>query len=182
MKILVVYYSQTGNTEKVARVISEEVSKNHEVHLKKTNEITADSLNNYDLVFLGSPCHDSDLATPAKRLLNAIPNSPKFKLAGFFTHATYTSGESQSQNVLFNRWASRCITSFHEVSKEKQIAFKGYFNCQGAPSPPIKEFIRREIVTSPDAWEEYITEVTKHPTSEDLQKAKKFARKILSQV
>jgi len=180
--VLVVYYSETGNTRKVAGAIYEEVSTEHEAELKRVEEITVDSLDDYDLVFLGSACHSADLARPAKRILNAIPKSPRFKLAGFFTHATYTSGESQSQNALFNRWASKCVTSFQEVSKEKQINFKGYFNCQGAPSPPIQEFIRREIVKSPDEWEEYIKEVMKHPTSEDLKKAREFARKILSQV
>lgn len=180
--MLVVYYSETDNTKKVAGAIYEEASKEHEADLKRVEEITVDVLNDYDMVFLGSACHSADLARPAKRILNAIPKSPRFKLAGFFTHATYTSGESQNQNVLFNRWASKCITSFQEVSKEKQIDFKGYFDCQGAPSPPIQQFIRRKIVTSPNAWEEYIKKVMKHPTSEDLKKAKEFARKTLSQV
>lgn len=92
MKVLVVYYSETGNTEKVARAICEELSREHEAHLKAINEVNADSLNNYDLVFLGSACHNADLSAPAKRLLNAFPDSPKFKLAGFFTHATYALG------------------------------------------------------------------------------------------
>ena len=182
MKVLVVYYSETGNTEKVARAIAEEVSRDHQVHLKKVNEVTACSLSNYDLVFLGSACHDADLTTPFKGLLDAIPNSPKFKLAGFFTHATYTPGGRENQNILFKRWASKCVTSFREVSRDKQIDFKGYYNCQGAPSPPLQDFIRREIITTPDEWEEYIQEVVMHPTSEDLEKAKEFARNILSQL
>lgn len=182
MKVLVACYTETGNTEKIARAIYEEASKEHEADLKRVEEITVDVLGDYDLVFLGSACHSSDLARPAKRILNAIPKSPRFQLAGFFTHATYPSGQSQSQNLLFVRWASKCVTSFQEVSKERQIDFRGYFSCQGAPSPPIQEFIGREVVTSPGAWEEYLKEVMKHPTPEDLKKAKEFARKILSQV
>jgi len=181
VKVLVVYYSETGNTEKVARAIADEVSRDHQVHLKKLNEVTAGSLSNYDLVFLGSACHDADLTTPVKGLLEAIPNAPKFKLAGFFTHATYTLGGTKNQNIMFKRWASKCVTSFQEANREKQIDFKGYYNCQGAPSPPLQDFIRREIVTAPDEWEEYIKDVMKHPTSEDLQKAKEFAREILQE-
>jgi len=181
MRVLVAYYSETGNTEKVARAIYEEASEEHEADLKRVDEITTDTLNEYDVVFLGSACHSTDLASPAKRILVALPNSPRFKLAGFFTHATYTSKGSGSQHMLFNRWVSNCIMSFQEVSKEKQIDFKGYFSCQGAPSPPIQDFIKREIVTSPDKWKEYIEEVMKHPTPEDLQKAGEFTRKILSQ-
>jgi len=99
--------------------------------------------------------------------------SARIKLAGFFTHATSSEG--------FNRWASKCASSFQKTSKEKKIDFEGYYNCQGALSPPIQEFIKREIVTSADEWEEYIKEVMKHPTPEDLQKAREFARDILSQ-
>ena len=91
MKVLVAYYSETGNTEKIAKAIYEEASKKHEAHLKRIQDITADTLNNYDLVFLGSACHSSDLAVPVKKLLKALPESPKFKLAGFFTHSTYMS-------------------------------------------------------------------------------------------
>ena len=171
MKVLIAYYSETGNTERIARAIYDEVSMKHNTDLKRVDEITVDTLSDYDFVFLGSACHSTDLASPVKRILDAIPNSPKFKLAGFFTQATSSGG--------FNRWASRCISSFQETSKEKRIDFKGYYNCQGFPSPPIQEFIKRAIVTSPDAWKEYIKEVMKHPTLKDLQKAKEFATKIL---
>lgn len=173
MKVLVAYYSETGNTEMVARAIYDEVSLKHNADLKRVDEITIDILSNYDLVFLGSACHSSDLASPAKRILDAIPNSPKFKLAGFFTHATSPGG--------FDRWASKCISSFQETSKEKRIDFKGYYNCQGAPSPPIQEFIKREVNIPAGEREAYFGEVRKHPTTEDLQKAKEFARKTLSQ-
>ena len=182
MKVLVAYYSETGNTEKIAKAIYDEVSMRRRADLKRVEEITADIFNDYDFVFLGSACHSSDLANPAKRILSSVSDSPNFKLAGFFTHATYpAANHNKDRNLLFNKWAAKCITSLHEVSKEKQIDYKGYFNCQGAPSPPLQEFIRREIVTAPDAWEEYIEEVMKHPTPEDLEKAKEFARKTLLQ-
>jgi len=181
MKILVAFYSETGNTEKIARALYEEISQEHEVHLKKINEVTSDAFRLYDIIFLGSACHSADLAIPVKKILEAIPNSPKSKLAGFFTHATYPPKRSQPQQTSFNKWAGKCVESFQHVSKEKQIDFKGYFNCQGAPSPPIQEFIKREIITSPDEWKEYIEEVMKHPTPEDLQKAREFVRRVLSQ-
>ena len=53
MKILVVYYSETGNTAKVAGAIHEAVSsRGHQTHLKAAGEVTADALGDYDLVFL----------------------------------------------------------------------------------------------------------------------------------
>ena len=180
MKVLVAYYSETGNTEKIARAIYEEASEKHETHLKKIKEVTVDTLNDYDLVFLGSACHSTDLVAAVKRILDALPKSPKFKLAGFFTHATYPPEHSAQARALFNEWAGKCIVSFEKASKEKQICFKGYYNCQGVPSPPIQEFIKKEILVSAAEWEEYFEEVRKHPSIEDLQKAKEFAREVLS--
>lgn len=174
LRVLVVYYSETKNTEKVADAIYNEVSKKHKAFLKKVEDVTADSLNDYDVVFLGSACHGGDLAPPAKTLLNAIPRSPKFKLAGFFTHSCPTQEHSES----FNRWASKCVTSFEEVSKEKKIDFRGYYNCRGAPSPPIQEFIRKAAIRSDDSANEYIKDALKHPSPEDLRNAEEFARKV----
>ncbi len=40
MNILVTYFSQTGNTEKIAKAICEEAGTAHHVELKKLEEIT----------------------------------------------------------------------------------------------------------------------------------------------
>jgi flavodoxin I len=180
LKVLVAYYSETGNTEKIARAIYEEASKDHESDLKKIKEVTADTLNSYDLVFLGSACHSADLAAPVKRILEALPKSPKFKLAGFFTHSVPCPEGNARTRDLFNRWAGKCIVSFEKVSKEKPIDFKGYFNCQGVPSPPIQEFIKNEVIVSADEWQVYMKEVREHPSVENLRRAKEFAREVLS--
>ncbi len=179
MRVLIVYYSETKNTEKVAKAIYNEVSKEHEALLKKADEVDAGSLNDYDLVFLGSACHGGDLALPMKTLLNAIPRSPKFKLAGFFTHSCPTQEHSTDS---FNRWASKCVASFEEASRERKIDFRGYYNCRGAPSPPIQEFIHKAAFRSDDSAREYIKDALKHPSPEDLQNAEEFARKVLSNI
>ena len=180
MNILIAYFSQTGNTAKVARAIYEEVlSQGHKVHLKKIAEITSNSLNAYDLVFLGSACHDTDLAKPVKRVLEGVASLPPFKLAGFVTHATYTPEGGKREREVYEEWAGRCVVSFNRASQEKGIDFLGYFGCQGAPLPLIEEFIHNTIVTDEDEWEAYIEEVRKHPNEEDLQKAREFARQVL---
>lgn len=181
MKILVAYHSETGNTEKIARAICEEVSEDHETHLKKADEVTADALSSYDLVFLGSACHSTDLAAPVKRILDDLPHSPNFKLAGFFTHSTILPDDSIEGAVeLYERWAGKCSMSFEKASIEKHVGFMGYFHCMGAPSPEIARFIRGSILKSADEWEAYIEEARKHPAPEDLQRAKAFAKEVLS--
>ena len=180
LKVLIAYYSETGNTEKIAKAIYDEASREHEAHLKRIKDISAETLNDYDLVFLGSACHSSDLAAPVKRLLKEIPESPKFKLAGFFTHSVWTPEQNEHGKAHFDKWASKCIESFESISKEKRIDFKGYFNCQGSPNPGIQTFIRNEVISSDNEWRTYIQEAKKHPTQEDCEKASSFARKIIS--
>jgi hypothetical protein len=154
-------------------------SRGHHVTLSEVGDTAVQTLNDHNLVFLGSTCHDADLAKPAKQLLEAIDSSPPFKLAGFVTHATYMPEQSERALKLYERWAGNCIHTFHRVSQEKQVTFLGYFHCQGAASPPIEAFIRNTIITDDDEWETYIEETRKHPTKDDLQRAKAFALDVL---
>jgi flavodoxin I len=182
MAVLIAYYSETGNTAQVARAIGEELeSQGCEVHLRGIREITPDILAAYDLVFVGSACHDAGLAQPVKMFLDQIPSSPAFKLAGFATHASNTPEGGERQRELHERWASGCERSFRHVSQEKGITFLGYFGCQGAPSPPIEWFIHNTIVTNEDEWAAYIHEARKHPDEDDLRRAKEFAQEALAQ-
>jgi flavodoxin len=180
--ILTAYFSQTGNTAEIAQAIHEAVSSQADkAHLKEINEVTPESLNAYDLVYLGSACHDADLAKPVKRVLQGISNSPPFKLAGFVTHATLMPENNERAKELYERWAGNCIRTFDQVSEEKQVVFLGYFHCQGVPSPPIEAFIHHTIVTEDDEWETYVEEVRKHPSEQDLEKAKEFALQVLAE-
>jgi flavodoxin I len=182
LKTLITYFTLTGNTEKIARAIYEEVlSQRHEAHLKPTAGITADSFAAYDLVLLGSACHDADLAKPVKRILEAITKSPSFKMAGFASHATPTPKGGERNRELYEEWAERCAESFERAAQEKEIELLGYFSCQGAPSPPIEAFIHSVIVTDEEEWVVYTAEARKHPNEEDLEQAREFARTVLSQ-
>ena len=53
MKVLVAYYTQTGNTEKIAKAIHQEASLANEVSLKKIGELDATHLPSYDFIFVG---------------------------------------------------------------------------------------------------------------------------------
>lgn len=180
MKILVTYFSQTGNTEKIAGAIHEVSSKNHESTLKRLKKVKIEELNDFNLIFIGSPCHDSDLAKPALRFLKKIPDSPKYAIAGFYTHSTYLPEGDERILKLSEKWSGRCSKTFEELKKEKNVNFRGYFRCQGIPSPPIEQFIHETIINDDEEWTEFIEEVKKHPTENDFEDAKKFAQDILS--
>ena len=181
MKVLVVYYSQTGNTEKIANAIFEEIAGKHEASLEKLQNIAPESTNDYDLVLVGSPCIDSDLAVPVKTFLNDLPDSPKFKLAGFYTHATFMT-DDDGQGSLFSKWAGKCLVSFEQTCKSKQISFLGTFHCMGIPNPRIEQFIRQEIITDEKEWESYLPDVKTRPNEEDIENARKFAQEVVSKI
>lgn len=181
MRVLVAYYSRTKNTENVARAIhAEALALGHSMDLKKVRGLNPVTLNEYDLVFLGSPCHSSDLAKPVKKLLAALPPSSSFRLAGFATHAAYLPDGGEMQRRFYEEWAGKCAPSFENACKKGGIPFAGFFGCQGAPSKPIELFIRRVIFKDRDDWAEYIAETRKHPTEEDLANARAFTRDVVS--
>ena len=127
MKILVAYYSETGNTKKVAEAIHATASTDNDAYLSKIQDVSPDELTNYDMLFLGSCCHDSDLARPFKRFLDKLPQNPRFQLAGFFTHATYTPEHTARRKELFTRWAGKCVQPLSNHVKKEGYIFLGIF-------------------------------------------------------
>ncbi|MFW9908126.1 MAG: flavodoxin family protein [Candidatus Thorarchaeota archaeon] len=181
MKALVTYFSQTGNTKLVAETMKEILSTRLEVDFHTIRAVDMDALNNYDLLVVGAPCHDSDLAQPAKGFLDKLPESPRFKLVGFFTHAT-TMPVNERNRQYYDKWAGRCLSSFESACKDRNIEFLGAFHCQGKASEPIEQFIHREIITDEDEWTAYLSNLRTHPTSADIENAKKYAKEILSKL
>ena len=180
MRTLVTYFTQTNNTEKIARSIYDEaIAQGHEPDMVKIENVVAESLSNYDIVFVGSACHDADLAQPVKIFLEGISPSPAFKMAGFVTHATLMGEDGNHERALYERWAGKCIKTFTQVSEDKGIEFLGYFHCMGVPVPQIADFIHREIILDEEEWKEYEQEVMQHPDGGDIRKAKAFTKEIL---
>ena len=179
-RILISCFSQTGNTEKVARAIHDEVvSEGHDAEFRRVEELDSADLPGYDLVFMGSACHSSKLAPPVLALLDSIPAGTKLKLAGFATHSCSMPDGNQRTQELYDRWASGCRRSFEKASGETRLELLGYFGCQGAASPPIEDFIHSTILPDEDEWQAFITEERKHPDEADLANAVEFAKRIL---
>ena len=93
-RILVTYYSQSNNTRLLANTLRDHLSSKYDVTVSEIGNQNPSELNEYDLVMIGSPCHDSDLAMPVKNFLKELPSNPSFKLAGFYCHATYKRKDS----------------------------------------------------------------------------------------
>jgi len=70
-KILVAYYSKTGNTKAMAELIGEGARRlGVEVVVKDVRELKAEELLNYDGIILGSPTYYGTMAADVKRLID----------------------------------------------------------------------------------------------------------------
>jgi flavodoxin len=179
MKALVTYFSQTGNTKMIAEKMHQAISTKIEADIGTVRSV--ESLDKYDIIFVGAPCHDSDLAVPVKGFLERLPESPKFKLVGFFTHAT-NMPDCERNRELYDQWAGRCIPSFENACNGKNIDYLGAFHCQGKASEPIEHFIHQEIITNEEEWNQYLPDLRTHPTATDIESAKKFAIDIIDKI
>lgn len=70
-KVLVTYYSRSGNTEKMARMIADGLTtKDVAVDLKKVEEVDIDLLPSYDGFIVGSPNYFGTMAWPVKKFVD----------------------------------------------------------------------------------------------------------------
>jgi NAD(P)H dehydrogenase (quinone) len=72
VKVFVVYYSQTGNTEKMAKAVVQGAQKITGVtaFAKKIAEVSAEDLKIADAILLGSPTYYGDMAGPMKAFID----------------------------------------------------------------------------------------------------------------
>ena len=70
-KILVVYYSQSGNTKKMAECVAEGIKKESvEATLKQVKEVKAEELLQYEGIIIGSPTYYGTMAAEIKKLFD----------------------------------------------------------------------------------------------------------------
>lgn len=70
-KALVIYYSQTGNTKKMAECVVEGIREEGlEVVMKKVKDVGVSELLKYDAVVIGSPTYYGTMAAQIKKLLD----------------------------------------------------------------------------------------------------------------
>ncbi len=87
MKILVIYDSQYGNTETVARVIGETLGSVEEVEVLHANQVQVEQLKGVELLVVGAPTQKFNPTSPITNLLKNIPKNSLqgVKVAAFDT-------------------------------------------------------------------------------------------------
>ena len=99
-KILVVYYSRSGNTEKMAKLIAEGIqAEGVDVVVKRVQETSVDELLQYDGIVAGSPTYYGSMAWELKKLFD---ESVKFhgkldgKVGAAFSSAANIGGGNET--------------------------------------------------------------------------------------
>jgi NAD(P)H dehydrogenase (quinone) len=99
-RVLVSYYSRTGNTEKMAEKIAEAIKKEElEISLKRVEEVSVDELLDYDCLIFGSPTYYGSMAWPVKKLLDEsvkFHGKLKGKIGGAFSSAANVGGGNET--------------------------------------------------------------------------------------
>jgi flavodoxin I len=160
MKVLVTYYSETGNTEKVAQAIYEGIQK-AEKDILPIQETT--NVEEYDLIFCGFPVHASSVPHKVEPFLKSIPQGKG--VAIFATHGSLRMG--QLATAAFDYAVSL-------LSKSKAI---GTFGCRGKVKPDLLEVLAKK--PEHRAWAEEARGAAVHPDEADLEDAKDFAKKLM---
>ncbi|MBE3128819.1 MAG: NAD(P)H-dependent oxidoreductase, partial [Actinobacteria bacterium] len=105
-KVLIIYYSRTGNTEKMAHLVEEGVKEEKvEVEAKKVEKVNLNDLLEADGIIIGSPTYFGSMASPVKELME---KSEKYygkfigKVGGAFTSCKRIGGggETTLQSII----------------------------------------------------------------------------------
>lgn len=99
-RILIIYYSKTGNTEKMAQEIAKgALVENVEVTVKKVEEVDVQELLDYDGIIVGSPTY---FGAPSWEIKKLFDDSVKFygkligKIGGAFTSSANIAGGNET--------------------------------------------------------------------------------------
>ena len=100
MKIIVIFYSRSGTTKKMAEIICEELKNNNcDVNLYDVSEIKPEQLLEYDGIIIGSPTYYGTLSCQIKELLDktvTFHGKLDGKIGGAFSSAANIGGGNET--------------------------------------------------------------------------------------
>jgi flavodoxin len=159
-RTLVTYFSQTGNTRKVAEAIFGEISA--EKVLKPMAEVG--DLAPFRNLIVGFPVHGHSLPYPVEVFLERVPEGRNVAL--FSTHGA-VSGSVLSREAL--EYASVLL------SKARVLAT---FSCRGRVAMQALDVLMKSPEN--EAWAEMAPSAATHPDERDLDEARAFARRVMT--
>ncbi|MCG7851212.1 MAG: flavodoxin family protein [Methanosarcinaceae archaeon] len=161
MKALVAYYSNTGNTEKLAQAIYEgiEQAEKEILHIKEVKDV-GDS----DIIFCGFPVQSHSMPGEAEAFIKSIPEDKK--LAFFATHGSLRGGQLAIQAF------------YHAMSLTSKGTVLGTFGCRGKVKSSIIDALMKKVEHR--SWAIEAQGAVGHPDESDFEDAKAWAKEMIA--
>ena len=120
MRILIIYDSMFGNTEKIANAIAEVIRPTSEVEVLRVSEAKIDDLEGIGLLIVGSPTHGGRPTPAVQEFLKKIPNGTlkNAKVAAFDTRIS-PDGKNFFMRLIIN------IFNFAAPKINRELKIKG---------------------------------------------------------
>lgn len=162
MKALVTYYSQTGNTEKLARAIYEAI------HVEKELSPIQDvqDLRGYDIIFVGFPVHAHSVPAKVLPFFKNLPDGQN--LALFCTHGSLRGGHLPKQAIE------------QALGLALRAKVVGTFGVRGKVHPRVIDELLK--MAEHRAWAEEAQGACEHPSEADFSDGREFARGVLAKI
>ena len=158
MKVLIVYSSKTGNTEKIANVIHSYDPSFDILNLKDKEMLSECQLDQYELMFIGGWI---DKGTFNKECLDFLKTVMHQQVVFFFTLGAYPS----------SKHAVDCIKNIEQLLASNHNTVLNHFHCQGGVDPKLMSFMTKMAIDAGREVDEYRIKrwenATKHPNQED---------------
>ena len=159
MRVLVAYYSETGNTAKVAQALFDGLTAK-EKELKEINDVS--SVEGFDLIFCGFPVMEHSVPVKMQNFLKEIAAGTKIAL--FSTHGSFTDG-------------LKSVTAFEYAAVLAPAAkILGTIGFRGK----VKQAVLDALEKKPEhkSWIEEAISAGSHPNESELQDAANFGNVI----
>ncbi len=145
MKVLIVYYTKYGNTEKVAKLIAEGITsvEGNEAIVKNIKSVKLKESASYDLILIGSPVHFGRHVGSVKKFINKLPNS-QLTLNAYAVFDTYILTDFQRGVKNMEEQISEVMPDLTKASPGLSIKVEGTGMSKGPITsgdlPKCKEF------------------------------------------
>jgi flavodoxin len=132
MKVLIVYDSVFGNTEKIAKAIGDSFGAEENAEVLKVSDINAEQLKNIDLLIVGSPTR---AFKPTKAIVDFLIKIPtdglkEINVAAFDTRISTTDANSRLLNGLvkvFGYAAKPIADKLQKKGGNHMVSPEGFF-------------------------------------------------------
>lgn len=158
MKVLVTYYTQTGNTEQLAKAIYEAVTVQKEIQ-----PLAQAKAAGYDLVFCGFPVQAHSVPGKMAEFVKGLPKGQK--VVFFATHGSLRGGQLPKQ----------AFESAAGLAANLKVL--GQFGCRGKVDPKVIDALMKK--PEHKAWAEEALGANGNPDAADLKEAAEFAQAMV---